>query len=61
MVIAAMFAPLSMMAKDNYDIYELLLDENLETPEIKNEKQADKVRDFQSRPTKYGISSMTWR
>ena len=47
MVIAAMFVPLSLMAKDNYDIYELLLDENLETPEIKNEKQADRVQDFQ--------------
>ncbi len=29
------------------DIYELSLDENLETPEIKNDKQADKIQDFQ--------------
>ena len=34
-------------AKDNYDIYELSLDENLETPEIKNDKQADKIQSFQ--------------
>ena len=47
MAIVTVFAPLHLQAKDNYDIYELLLDENLETPEIKNEKQADKVRDFQ--------------
>ena len=29
------------------DIYELSLDENLSTPEIKNDKQADKIQDFQ--------------
>ena len=29
------------------DIYELLLDENIELPEIKNVKVADKVQDFQ--------------
>ncbi len=34
-------------AKDDYDIYELSLDENLELPEIKNDKQADKIQDFQ--------------
>ena len=34
-------------AKDEYDIYDLSLDENLMLPEIKNEKQADKIQDFQ--------------
>ena len=34
-------------AKDDYDIYDLSLDENLVLPEIKNEKQADKIQDFQ--------------
>ena len=29
------------------DIYDLSLDENLETPEIKNDKQAEKIQDFQ--------------
>lgn len=39
--------PLSLDAKDNDDIYELSLDENLETPEIKNDRQADKIQEFQ--------------
>ena len=34
-------------AKDDYDIYDLSLDENLVLPEIKNDKQADKIQDFQ--------------
>jgi outer membrane protein OmpA-like peptidoglycan-associated protein len=34
-------------AKDDYDIYDLSLDENLILPEIKNAKQADKIQDFQ--------------
>jgi len=34
-------------ARDDYDIYDLSLDENLELPEIKNSKQADKIQDFQ--------------
>lgn len=34
-------------AKDDHDIYELSLDENIVTPEIKNDKQADKIQDFQ--------------
>ena len=34
-------------AKDDYDIYDLSLDENLLLPEIKNDKQADKIQDFQ--------------
>lgn len=29
------------------DIYELLLDENIELPEIKNDKVADKIQDYQ--------------
>ena len=29
------------------DIYDLSLDENIETPEIKNDKQAEKIQDFQ--------------
>lgn len=29
------------------DIYDLSLDENLETPQIKNDKQAEKIQDFQ--------------
>ena len=37
----------SLNAKDDYDIYDLSLDENLVLPEIKNEKQADKIQDFQ--------------
>ncbi len=35
-------------ARDHLDdIYEMSLDENLVTPEIKNDKQADKIQDFQ--------------
>ena len=32
---------------DTDDIYEMSLDENLVTPEIKNDKQADKIQDYQ--------------
>ena len=39
--------PFALEGKEDYDIYELSLDENLETPEIKNDKQADKIQDFQ--------------
>ena len=40
--------PQALNARDrDEDIYELSLDENLATPVIKNEKQADKVQDFQ--------------
>lgn len=45
MLLMAAQQPLN--AKDDVDIYELSLDENIETPEIKNDKQADKVQDFQ--------------
>jgi len=34
-------------ARDDYDIYDLSLDENLLLPEINNDKQADKIQDFQ--------------
>ena len=38
----------SLAAKDHDDdIYELSLDENLATPEIKNDKQADRIQEFQ--------------
>ena len=47
MMALALVLPFSMDAKDNDDIYELSLDENLETPEIRNDKQADKIQDFQ--------------
>ena len=40
-----MAVPQQVKADD--DIYEMSLDENLMTPEIKNDKQADKVQDFQ--------------
>ena len=49
-VLAALFitCPVSSFARDDVDdIYELSLDENLATPEIKNDKQADKIQDFQ--------------
>lgn len=32
---------------DGDDIYEMSLDDNLVTPEIKNDKQAEKIQDFQ--------------
>ena len=49
-LMALLLVPLSMTlnAKDNDDdIYDMSLDENLVTPEIKNDKQADKVQAFQ--------------
>ena len=39
--------PLTLNAKVEDDIYEMSLDENLESPEIKNDKQADKIQEFQ--------------
>jgi len=47
LLIACVMWPLPVDGKDNYDIYELSLDENLELPEIKNDKQAEKIQDFQ--------------
>lgn len=49
-LLALLLVPLSMTlnAKDNDDdIYDMSLDENLVTPEIKNDKQADKIQAFQ--------------
>ena len=43
-----LFFPQSLhAANDSDDIYEMSLDENLVTPEIKNDKQADKIQDYQ--------------
>lgn len=40
--------PQTLYARDHEeDIYELLLDENIELPEIKNDKMADKIQDYQ--------------
>ena len=47
MALLVMVCPQSLGAKDEDDIYELSLDENLATPEIKNVKQADKIQDYQ--------------
>ncbi|MBR4829178.1 MAG: OmpA family protein [Muribaculaceae bacterium] len=38
---------LPVNAKDDVDIYDLTFDENWATPEIKNDKQADKIQEFQ--------------
>ena len=37
----------TLNAKDDYDIYDLSLDENLELPEIKNDKHADRIQEYQ--------------
>ena len=43
-----LLCPQTINAKDYLDdIYDMSLDENLATPEIKNNKQADKIQDFQ--------------
>lgn len=42
----AWFQPLNARERE-VDIYELSLDENIETPEIKNDKQADRIQEFQ--------------
>jgi len=48
LIIMAMACPtLGHAAKPRTDIYELSLDDNLETPEIKNSKHADKIQDYQ--------------
>ncbi len=47
-VLLAMTATLSLAAGDHIDdIYEMSLDENLMSPEIKNDRQADKIQEFQ--------------
>lgn len=46
--VVLMAVPASVQARDNEDdIYEMSLDENLMSPEIKNDKQAEKIQDFQ--------------
>jgi len=48
LVLAAMVCYMPLQAKNHVDdIYELTLDENLMTPEIKNDKQADRIQEFQ--------------
>lgn len=43
-----LLCPQTLNARDDSDdIFELSLDENLLSPEIKNEKHAEKIRDFQ--------------
>ena len=47
MALLMALCPLSLSASSDEDIYEMSLDENLVKPEIKNDKQADKIQDFQ--------------
>jgi outer membrane protein OmpA-like peptidoglycan-associated protein len=48
LAIVAMVCSMSLDAKDHVeDIYDLSLDENLMTPEIKSDKQADRIQEFQ--------------
>ena len=47
MALLFLAGPQPLEARDDYDIYDLSLDENLSLPEIKNDKQADKIQDFQ--------------
>lgn len=48
LVVFSMACPLHLDAKKKkVDIYELSLDDNLELPEIENDKQCDRVQDFQ--------------
>jgi len=43
-----LLCPQHVIARDDLeDIYDMSLDENLLTPEIKNDKQAEKIQDFQ--------------
>ena len=48
MAVMFIMCPVSSFARDDEeDIYELSLDENPATPEIKNDKQADRIQEFQ--------------
>ena len=48
LAIVGMVCAMPLDAKNHVDdIYELSLDENLMTPEIKNDKQADRIQEFQ--------------
>ncbi len=47
-LLLCLVSPQGLNARDKEeDIYELSLDENLATPEIRNSKQRDKIQDFQ--------------
>ena len=47
-LVACLVMPMSIEAKKKkVDIYDLSLDDNLETPEIDNDKQAQRVQDYQ--------------
>ncbi len=48
LLMIASMCPLQLRANDDVDIYELTLDENLETPEIKNKKHVQRIQDYQS-------------
>ena len=48
MALLVMLCPPTLSARDDTDdIYEMSLDENLLSPEIKNDKQTEKIQDFQ--------------
>ena len=47
LIITVLIMAVPQQVKADDDIYEMSLDENLVTPEIKNDKQADKIQDFQ--------------
>ncbi len=47
LLVALVSSQLASAKDDLDDIYEMSLDENLATPEIKNSKQADKIQEFQ--------------
>ena len=48
LAVVAMVCSMSLDAKDHVeDIYDLSLDENLMTPEIKSDKQADRIQEYQ--------------
>ena len=48
MALLVMLCPPTLSASDDTDdIYEMSLDENLLSPEIKNDKQTEKIQDFQ--------------
>ncbi|MBO7608775.1 MAG: OmpA family protein [Muribaculaceae bacterium] len=47
LVLAMLCPEFAQARKKKVDIYELSLDDNLELPEIDNEKQSDRVQDYQ--------------
>ncbi len=46
-IILLVFTSLVSFAANEVEIYDLSLDENLETPAIKNDKQSQKIQDYQ--------------